>query len=302
MELPDLRQLRIFSALVETGSFTAAAEKLFLTQSAVSHSIKSLESQMECQLVRRLGKTIALTQAGERLLSHARTILAQVEAAMEDVTTLLRPGYGRLRVGATQTICHYILPAVIREFRECFPHCEVAIHPGDTAELLEFLESGKIDIALGLRFPKMEPLEFRPLFADELACIFSPLYPLSEARRIRPQDLRHEKLIVYSKSSLTTRLIENHFRQNQVPLPPLIELGNMEAIKEFAKIGVGVGIVAPWIAEKELEEKSLQARTLGPGNVKREWGVLRLANRKSNIIEDNFTGLCETVCQALTAV
>ena len=293
MDLFDLRQLKIFSALAETKSFTAAAEKLFLTQSAVSHSIKSLEGQLDCQLVERLGKT------GETLLSHAEIILTQAETAMMEVTSLLRPGFGRLRVGAAHTACYYILPAVIREFRECFPNCEISIMPGDTAELVNMVDAGQVDVAISLRSSKAEHLNFQQLFEDRLACIYSPLSAPESLEFVTPKDLRREKLIVYAQRSLTTRMVEEHFRKHGVPTPQLLALGNMEAIKEFAKIGVGVGIIAPWIADKELGEKSLLIRELGPEPIQREWGIYSHSSRTLSIMEENFFGLSEMVCQEI---
>lgn len=287
--------------LAETGSFTVAAEKLFLTQSAVSHSIKSLETQLEASLFERAGKRISLTPAGERLRGHANSILMLMEQAAYEVAAVSRHGYGRIRIGAAQTACQYILPSVMREFRECFPNCDVSITPGDTAELLELLENGQVDLALSIQTRKGEQFEFRPLFDDDLAYVFSPIHPWAKIKQPGERDFRRVKFIVYAKKSLTTRLAEAYFHRNGWPMPSFIELGNMEAIKEFAKIGMGVGIVAPWIARKEIEEGSLLTKPLAPnsddGEVRREWGMFSLRNRQLPMAEETFVGLCEAVCR-----
>lgn len=301
MDFPDIRQLRAFLTLAETGSFTAAGERLFLTQSAVSHSIKSLEEQLGCALVDRLGKKVTPTRAGEQLLVHARSIMRQMERAVDDVAAISKPGFGRLRIGAAPTICQYLLPGVIRRFRDRYPDFRISIAAHDTSESTELLEIGQLDIAIGPRAPKVEQHAFHPLFTDELVFVFSPRHRWAMLSRIEAPELASEQFIVYSKRSQTTRLILDHFRRLGLPFPSLIELGNMAAIKEFAKLDLGISILAPWIARQELEDGSLAARPLEPEPVHREWGVIALKNRPPSEGEAAFIELCELGCQGFGA-
>src|SRR4051794_14211216 len=111
MTIPlDSRQLRAFVTLAQTGSFTLAAKQLFLSQSAVSHSMKALEQEVGCLLLDRMDKKVLLTQAGEALLHHAERILQEMTAARGALQQLGKWGRGRLRVGASTTACKYILP------------------------------------------------------------------------------------------------------------------------------------------------------------------------------------------------
>src|SRR6266550_5020162 len=137
MKLPlDSRQIRTFCAVARAGSFTQAARELHLTQSAVSHSMKALESETGCRLLDRLGKKVILTQAGEQLLHHATKILQEMENAREALAHLGKWGRGRLRLGASTTACQHLIPPVLREFKESFPDHAISIEPGDTSELL----------------------------------------------------------------------------------------------------------------------------------------------------------------------
>src|ERR1043165_5803542 len=113
----DSRQLRAFVTLAKTGSFTVAAKELFLSQSAVSHSIKALEEDTNCRLLDRVGKKIALTPAGEQLLYHAEKILQDMEAARDALEQLNKWGHTRLRLAGSATACQYILPHVLRKFQ-----------------------------------------------------------------------------------------------------------------------------------------------------------------------------------------
>src|SRR3954471_19496400 len=112
MSVPlDSRQLRAFSALARTGSFTLAAKELYLSQSAVSHSMKALEQDVGCRLLDRVGKKVCLTQAGEQLLQHAEKILDEMKVARSSLLELGKWGRGRLRIGASTTACQHILPS-----------------------------------------------------------------------------------------------------------------------------------------------------------------------------------------------
>src|SRR6185436_511059 len=149
MNVPlDSRQLRTFCALARTGSFTQTAREMHLTQSGVSHAMKALERDVGCRLLDRLGKKVVLTQAGEQLLHHATKILLEMESARESLGHLGKWGRGRLRLGASTTACQYILPSVLREFKESFPEHAITIEPGDTPTLISLLLRHKIDLAL----------------------------------------------------------------------------------------------------------------------------------------------------------
>src|SRR5207244_10073442 len=114
----DTRQLRAFATLARTGSFTLAAKELYLSQSAVSHSMKALEQDVGCRLLDRLGKKVLLTQAGEQLLHHAQKILSEMSQAREALRQLGKWGRARLRGGASTTACQYIPPAGRRAVKE----------------------------------------------------------------------------------------------------------------------------------------------------------------------------------------
>src|SRR5438034_688955 len=142
MSLPlDSRQLRAFSILARTGSFTLSAKQLFLSQSAVSHSMKALEQEVGCRLLDRMGKKVLLTQAGETLLHHAERILQEMNTARGALEQLGKWGRDRLRIGASTTACQYILPAVLRKFKNEFPQSLVTIEPGDTFKGIELLRN-----------------------------------------------------------------------------------------------------------------------------------------------------------------
>ncbi|HEY0456269.1 MAG TPA: LysR family transcriptional regulator [Verrucomicrobiae bacterium] len=300
MSLPlDSRQLRAFTTLARTGSFTLAAKELYLSQSAVSHSMKALEQEVGCRLLDRLGKKVLLTQAGETLLHHAEKILTEMSTARAALEQLGKWGRSRLRIGASTTACHYILPAVLREFKESFPQCLISIEPGDSLKAMELLRAHRIDLAIVLEQKNEEQCEFHPLFSDELMFLAAPSHPWAKENQVARAEIPRQSYVLYNKGSFTFRMIEEYFRQEDMVLNTVIELGSMDAIKELVKLGLGLSILAPWIAQKELQEKSLVALPLGKRKLKRNWGIVHWRARRLSLAEETFIGLCKTVADNL---
>ncbi len=295
----DSRQLRAFCSLARTGNFTLTARELQLTQSGVSHSMKALESDVGCRLLDRLGKKAVLTQAGEQLLQHAKRILAEMESARGSLGQLGKWGHGRLRLGASTTACQHLIPPVLREFKESFGDHVISLEAGDSPELAELLLQHRIDLAVTLEPEKAQQLEVHPLFEDDLKFIVSPFHPWARAGKVDRSEIPRERHILYNSRSLTFRLIENYFRREDMVLNTVIQVDSMEATKELVKLGLGVSILAPWIAKRELEEGSLVALPLGRRKLQRRWGVLHWRGKRLTLAEETFISLCESACAPL---
>jgi DNA-binding transcriptional LysR family regulator len=295
----DSRQIHAFQVLARTGSFTETAKTLHLSQSAISHSVKALEHSVGCLLFDRVGRRALLNQAGEQLLVRADRILQEMASARSDLQRLSQWGQGRLRVSATPTACQYLLPSVLREFKESFPKCAILIEPGDTPEALELLRQNRVDIALTLQPANDEQITFRPLFSDELKFLVSPNHPWAKRGRLTRAEIPEQNYILYNKNSFTFRIISRYFAQEAINLRSFLELGSMEAIKEMVKLGLGVGILAPWIAQKEIEEGSLVAIPAGRRKLRRHWGLSHWRSRRLSLPEETFAGLCKSVSDNL---
>jgi DNA-binding transcriptional LysR family regulator len=241
-----------------------------------------------------MGKKVLLTQAGEGLLHHAEKILQEMVAARAALEQLGKWGVGRLRLGASPTACQYILPAVLRQFKESFPKCRITIEPGDTMEAIEAIRNKRIDLAITLEPRNEEQFEFHPLFTDELAFLVGAMHPWAREGHVLGQEISKQSYVLYNKNSYTFRAVQEYFYQEDMVLNTVIELGSMDAIKELVKLGLGVGILAPWIAQKELQEGSLVCLPLGRRKLKRNWGVIHWRGRRLTLAEETFLGLCRT--------
>lgn len=288
----DTRLLKMFCAVAESSSLVKAAGKLHLTPSAISHGIKALEMDLGCRLFERAGKKMLLNQAGEQLLAQVRPSLAALDAAAEAVKRLARLGRTRLRIGVAATACAYILPGVIRELKKRDPNLELLVASGDTPEMVELVRSNKVDLALGVAPDNHTGLELHPIFRDELLFAFSPAHRWAAGRPIAREELRQQPVILTPRSSLTAQLVQQFFLGLNVAPGAVMEIASVDAIKELVKLNLGVSVLAPWTAEKELLKGSLKMRPLAAKPLTRHWVILSLAARELTPIEQAFCRLC----------
>lgn len=293
--MTDVHAMRVFAAVAENLSFTRAAERLLLTQSAVSHQIAKLERDLEVRLIERQGRTISLTPAGRTLLSEARKVFAAIDDACNAVRSTAAPETQRLRIGASATACQFIIPEALREFRECFPRCSLVIEPGDGPHIAQRLLSDNIDLGILIKPEGKLPLTYHPLFTDRLQVVVGSPHPWASERSLKPAQLADEKLIHYSRTSATFRLIERHYARLRVPLSNSMELGEIAAIKELLKLGLGFSLLADWVCRPELSSGTLVPLRLPGPALTREWTVGAPRDREMTLVEQTFIGLCQAV-------
>jgi DNA-binding transcriptional LysR family regulator len=290
--VPDLRQLRALVAVADEGSFTLAARKLFVTQSAVSHSLRTLEEQLGCRLLDRSGKRVSVTTEGGILLKRCKRVVQELEEATRELDGLRRWGQTTIRVGAPHSLCHYLIPSVLREFRDCFPRCEPSVESGETAALLEKFEQGELDLVVGIK-PKHHGSEgYRPLFTDRLSFVVSPFHPWAAQDADINDTLAAQQFIIYAKATDTHRMIEEWMEKMAGKVRSPLVIGDMQAIKQMAKLGTAVGIVASWVAAREVSEGTLISVEIPGPQLHREWGVFHSAQREPSLVEQAFIGLC----------
>jgi DNA-binding transcriptional LysR family regulator len=290
--LLDSRQLRAFTVLAREGSFTQAGRALHLTQSAISHAIRALEDDLSCQLFHRHGKRVLLTHHGRELLRHAEAIQMQMAQARSSLGSLDRNPRGHLRIGCTPAASQFILPTVLREFKDCFSLYTIAVVPGETPATVERLEAGTLDLGLCLKPRDVSRLDCHALFEDELVFLTSAMHPWrKEPPKLK--DFASETYIISSRNSSTFGLIREYFHKLGARPRSFIELGSTEAIKELVKLGLGVAMVAPWTARSEIKRKELCAIPLPRAKVKRQWVVAHLKNKPVSLAEKTFMSLCE---------
>lgn len=289
----DSRQLLAMSVLARTGSFTLAAKELFLTQSAVSHAIKALEEELECRLFTRTGRGVILTEAGRHFLQYSEKIMAEMETARTLVAPRTGKGKERLRLGVSARVREFILPTVLPLFHKEFPNKLVAIEPGHYGRHLDLLSSGLLDLVFAVRPTGRPEFSFVHLFEDELRFLVAPDHPWARRGRVSRSELEGNTLLAYMKLNNTSALLAEYFLLEGLAPGHGVELPDQELIKAMAKTGLAVGVLAPWMAKKELENGTLVSLPVGPRPLIRQWGVVYPKKHPLTPMEERFIGLCQ---------
>ncbi|MCW7539827.1 LysR family transcriptional regulator [Aquabacterium sp. A7-Y] len=197
----ELRHLRSLQAIADTGKMALAAERLHLTQSALSHQVKAVESHYGLPLFRRTSTGLRFTPAGERLLALAREVLPQVDEAERDLARAHSDTRGELRIALECHTCFDWLMPVMDEFRRRWPEVEVDLVAGFHADPMALLAEGKCELVVGSapgsRTPGRRALESWPLFRFEILAVLPVEHPLRHRRRLDAQDFEGETLITY---------------------------------------------------------------------------------------------------------
>jgi DNA-binding transcriptional LysR family regulator len=258
----SLDQLRSFAQVVELGSFSAAAERLKLTQPAVSLQVKQLERRLGVRLIERVGRQATATAAGADLLTYARQIDSALSGALDAMAHHSSAVTGRVRLATGATACIYVLPPILRELRRRFPSLEIVVSTGNTSDILKLLEENALDLGLVTLPAPGRMFEVTPLLEDEFVAIASVEIHLSA--KVSPAALAKLPVVLYEPAGRTRRIVDEWFRRAGVSLKPVMELGSVEAIKQLVGAGLGAAVL-PGMAVRDLGEgDAIAARPLSP--------------------------------------
>ncbi|MCR9160206.1 MAG: LysR family transcriptional regulator [Nannocystaceae bacterium] len=233
-------ELRYFVAIVEAGTYRRAAQRLHLTQPALSAAITRLEAQMGARVLDRGRRGASMTAAGEALLPHAKAALAAVEAGTRAVAEVegLRDGEVRLAAGATA--CTYLLPSILAQYREAHPGIRFLLREASTDEARESLYAGDIDIAV------ITADEGEPWYTDELILVRAPDFELQTR-------LERARFVTFGQRSTSRSLLDGLFPDADV----VMELGSIAAVKGNVRACIGVALVSRHAVERDLDQGQL---------------------------------------------
>jgi LysR family transcriptional regulator for metE and metH len=289
----EVRHLSLVHEIASTGSVTRAAERLHLTQSALSHQLRDIESRLGIQMFLRLGKRMVLTPPGERVLAAAERVLAEIGRAEEDLKLMTQNGKGVLRLCTQCNTGYHWLPPLLQSFHRKFPGVDVQIMVNATDRPIEALLEGQIDLAVVNSTTEDKRLATSPLFEDELVAVVPPSHPFAKRAWIDATDFAEEHLIIYKadrQDSYTFRHIlapagVEPARVSQVPLT--------EAIIELVKAGLGISVMARWALEPALSSGAVKAIRIGKRGVFRPWTAVTLRDRVEPKWQREFVALLQ---------
>jgi len=272
MDPLNLDHLRTFAHVIELGSFSAAADRLDLSQPAVSLQIKQLEARLGVRLIERVGKRATPTLAGSELLLHARHIEECVADAINSMAQYSTGAVGRVRLGTGPTACIYLLPPLLRELKRRLPSLEIVVSTKSAMSIVKSLEENTLDIGLITLPVYSRAFDIIPILKDELMLV-APTDSSDLPRTMSAANLSKLPLVFYDSDGQTRKVIDRWFAQADMTPKPVMELGNVEAIKELVGAGLGYAILPKLALGADKERVPLIARSLSP-RCHREIGIV----------------------------
>jgi DNA-binding transcriptional LysR family regulator len=241
----QIETLKIFCDLVETRSFSQAAERNFVTQSAVSQQVRGLEAKFKRRLLERVRgrRELRLTQAGEAFYQSSREVLAAYSNLEESMRQLSGTVGGTVRVATVYSVGLHELPPVVREFMALYPKAKIDLEYSRTTRVVRDVLSGALDLGVVAYPEKRRGLEVVPLAGDRLVLICRPGHPLAKKRRLRAADLQGQALVLFERDIPTRRATDKILRAHGVTVQRAAEFDNIETIKRAVEVGLGAAIV-----------------------------------------------------------
>jgi DNA-binding transcriptional LysR family regulator len=252
-----LRQLEVFETVATIQHVTRAAERLFITQSAVSMAIAELEKFTGGPLFERREKRLFLNDRGRLLLPEAREVLGRVKTVEKALNEATKEPVGELRVGASTTIGNYILPWLLGEFARLYPKARTYLIVGNTQQIETAVYSGELDLGLVEGPFHLSSLTSTFWREDELVVIADRKHPWSKERRLSGEMLVGVPWIMREKGSGTREVFEAAMARQSIGITISLELGHTEAIKKAVEAGLGVGCLSKMAVQRELDNNWL---------------------------------------------
>lgn len=256
----NLNKLEVFAAVVRAGSFSAAAQQLLMTQPAVSQHVHDLEASLGTRLFERGRRGVTLTPAGEKLHSYTRAIFQLVAEAENAITDVGQLAAGQVRIGATPGISVYLLPEPIQEFHARYPKLQVSTQTGITAQILQDLQHGKLDVGLieGELEEQLDPiLGVQMLEAVEQWVVVGPKHPWWGNSEVTLAELGDQTFVLRQRNSQTRIWLEGVFQEHGLHPRIAAEFDNVESIKRAVINSASITVLPEYAVQHEIEEGRL---------------------------------------------
>jgi DNA-binding transcriptional LysR family regulator len=250
----DTQHLKAFVAIAQSGSFSAAAARLHLTQPAISKRMALLEQQVGARLFDRIGRQVHLSEAGQALLPRALTVLQEVEASYQDIAALKGSTVGTLSIAASHHIGLHYLPAHLRAFTRSFPDVRLDLSFLDSEHAYEDVAQGRFDLALVTLAPEPDArIAQRQLWQDELRFVCGTKHMLAQRRTLTLRELCKHPAILPDATTYTTTLIRRLFDKQDLPLTAGIVANHLDTVKMLVGVGLGWGVLPGSLLDRQVK-------------------------------------------------
>ncbi|PBB06181.1 LysR family transcriptional regulator [Salimicrobium humidisoli] len=278
-------QLEVFVTVAELENFSRAAERLHMTQPAVSQYIKVLEKSMDARLFDRSNKYVRLTQAGKIVYHHAKEIIGLYTSMHALIDDLTNKASGTISIGASYTYGEYVLPEVLKRLKEEALEITPSVTIGNTKEICKLISDYRLDIGIVEGEVNDENITVEPFETDELYVVSSPESLTSREGNFSPEELEGKTWIVREEGSGTRRISEKFFSSAGIRPVSRLEFGSTQLIKEAVEAGLGITLLSRWTFKKEVKAGDLAIVKVEGLPVQREFSLISRSLFRSKALE-----------------
>lgn len=289
----QIETLKIFCDLVETLSFSQAAELNFVTQSAVSQQVRGLEEKFKRRLLERVRgrREVRLTHAGEAFYEESRNVLAAYSSLQERLRALSGTVSGTVRVGCVYSIGLHELPPVVRRFMGLYPSAKIDLEYSRTTRVVRDVLSGTVELGV-VAFPeKRRGLTVVPMPGDRLVLICPPAHPLAARKKVKAAELTDQDFVLFERDIPTRRATDRILKSHGVTVRRVAEFDNIETIKRAVEVGFGLAIVPRPSVLDEQRSGQLAVVALAEPEWTRAVGVIHRTDRPLSMAARKFIEL-----------
>ena len=284
----DNQNLKAFITVAEVGSFSEAADRLYLTQSAISKRIALLEQQIGKRLFDRIARQVSLTEAGNELLPRARRILQEYENALQAINDLSGEASGTLRLAISHHLGLHRLPPILKQFAQQYPNVTLDIEFMDSEKAYEQVLHGDSEVAvITLALESHHNINSKKIWNDPLRFICAQDHPLAALKKPALKDLAEYPMILPGLNTYTGRIIQNLFQKEGIPLKAPMSTNYLETISTMVEIGLG------WSVLPETLVRGLHVMPFLEVRIERELGYIHHTKRSLSNAAVAFLGLMD---------
>jgi len=282
-----LHQLKVFEATARHGSFTRAAEELYITQPTVSSQIKQLSKTVGLPLFEQIGKRLYLTEAGQELLKTCQAVFQCLDNFEMKVADIQGTKQGRLRL-AVITTAKYFIPRLLGEFTQKYPGIDVSLKVTNHQQIRERMQNNRDDLYIVSEPPDEIDLVSQPFLDNPLVVIARQDHPLAGQRNIPIKALNDQAFIMREQGSGTRQAVQNLLNQHRVDVRVRLELGSNEAIKQAIAGGMGISVLSQHTLVSEGAKSELAVLDIDHFPIKRRWYVASLGGKQLSVVAQTF--------------
>ena len=276
----SFRQVQIFVCIAQSHTFAQAAEKMYLSQPALSSAIKKMESQLGGLLFSRTTRKVELSPEGRQFLPVAERLISDWQHALSDLHNLFSLGRGKLSIAAMPSFAAGLLPGILQQFKTEFPNIKLSVADVVMESVIKDVQGGRAEIGFSFEHEKMDGLEFHPILTDNFIAVLPVNHPLSEHQVLSWSQIALYPFVAMNKGSAIRQWIDSFMDMNHLSLNIVVEASQLATLGQFVKHDLGVSVV-PALCQEQMLSKDLLCLKIHQSGLSKRVGIIR--QKKGNL-------------------